>query len=918
MMNLSRLLSISFILLFSFLLIKAQPVDKIILQKSFDGVSFEKFSKEISETNAVYFFYRKSWVDSLFIKQSIVPATLGEILQSTFEGENLYFYTDESNILISRNPIVSFKFENLFDENYTLSYLEAYKNEDTAAIENKVKQQNSYIILGEKNNARKNAAITGFVREAETGEPLVGAVIYAEDATQGVVSDVTGYYRIELPAGQHQMVFQSLGKKPLKKQVLLYSDGKINVELNDEITALREVEIVAEKYQNVAGMQMGMEKVDIRSIKNIPTSMGETDVIKSALLLPGVQTVGESASGFNVRGGSTDQNLILFDDAPVYNSSHLFGFFSAINSEIIRDFELYKSGIPAEYGGRISSVFDISSRDGNKKRFSGSGGVSPITGRIALEGPVIKDKASFLISGRSTYSDWLLGRINDPAIRNSDATFYDLNAKISVDFNTKNRLEVSGYQSNDFFRLNSDTAYSYQNQTLSASYMHRFSGKLASYIKGIYSSYNYTISSNQEPAASFNMNYAIDHRELQTNFSYFLTDNHKLAFGASTIFYSLNPGTITPGHSESLIAEKKLEKERANESAFFLSDEFNLGSRLKIYAGLRYSHFMLFGPGTVYQYAAGVPRETENIKDTATFDKGKIIQTYGGPEFRFSARYKTGSKSSVKISYNRMRQYLHMLSNTTAISPTDAWKLSDTYVPPQVGDQYSLGFYRDILNRRVESSVEVYYKEIKDVLEYEGGAQLLLNRTIESDLIKANGEAYGVEVLLKKKRGRFNGWISYTYSRIFIKTFSDFPSEQINGGAAFPANFDKPHDVSVVANYQFTRRLSASGNFVYSTGRPITYPIAKYAFGNSTLLHYSDRNEFRIPDYMRVDFSVTLDGNLRADKIWHSSWSLSVYNLTGRDNVYSIFFTTNNGKVNGYKMSVFAQPIVTLTYNFRF
>ncbi len=918
-MSLINILSALHLWCFTLVFLHAQPGDKIILQQSFDGVPFQEFAGKVSESYPITFFFKGEWVDSLLIKQNSVPANLEDILTTTFADRNLFFFFDSTNILISRDaPISSFKFENIFDENYTLTYLDKYEKDAPPEEQYNDAQQQSYIILGENTNTNGEASISGFIKEEETGEPLIGAVVYAEDASQGVVSDVSGYYHIALSKGQHQVTYQSLGKKAVKKQILLNGDGIINLELSDEITALRGVEIVAEKYQNVAGIQMGMERVDIKSIKNIPTSMGETDIIKSALLLPGVQTVGESASGFNVRGGSTDQNLILFDGAPIYNSSHLFGFFSAINSEIIRDFELYKSGIPAEFGGRISSVFDISSRDGNKKRFSGSGGLSPITGRIAVEGPIVKDKASFLISGRSTYSDWLLRQLNDPAIRNSDASFYDVNAKISIDFDTRNRLEISGYRSNDYFRLNSDTAYTYQNQTLSASYMHRFSDKLVGYLKGIYSSYDYTIRSNQEPATAFNMNYAIEHRELQSNFSYFLTANHKVLFGASSILYGMNPGEMKPAHSESLIAENKLEHEQASESAAYLGNEFTLGKKLKIYAGLRYSHYMLFGPAKVYQYAEGVPREAENISDTTLYEKNEIIKSYGGPEIRFSARYKLGSKSSVKISYNRMRQYLHMLSNTTAISPTDAWKLSDTYIPPQIGDQYTIGLYRDILNRRIESSIEVYYKEIKDVLEYEGGAQLLLNRTIESDLIKANGEAYGVEILLKKPQGRLNGWISYTYSKVFVQTFSDFPSEQINNGELYPANFDKPHDVSVVANFKFTRRLSASGNFVYSTGRPITYPIAKYSFRNATLLHYSDRNEFRIPDYMRVDFSVTLDGNLRADKIWHSSWSFSVYNLTGRDNVYSIFFTSKNGQVNGYKMSIFAQPIVTLTYNFKF
>jgi hypothetical protein len=646
--------------------------------------------------------------------------------------------------------------------------------------------------------------------------------------------------------------------------------------------------------------------------------MGEADIFKAALLLPGVQTVGEGASGFNVRGGSTDQNLIIMNGAPVFNTSHLFGFFSAFNPDVIKEFKLYKSGIGAEYGGRISSVFDITTRIGNRKNLSGAGGISPVTGRLVLEGPIIREKASFILAARSTYSDWILKQIRDPAIRNSAASFYDLNGKIGLDMNENNNLEISAYYSKDYFRLNSDSAYRYDNTNVVLAWNHIFSEKLTADFSGNYSSYHYHITSESDGLQAFNMTYGIGYSELKGSFSYFPAYSHRIKFGASLIRYHLDPGSLGPLNEKSIVAPVDMEDERAIESAIYLSDAYNLSPDLSLYGGIRISCYNFLGPKTVFDYYEGVPVDPTSLYDTTSYTRGAFIRTYGGPEFRLSARYKLSGSSSVKISYNRMRQYLNMLSNTTAVSPTDTWKLCDRNIRPQVGDQYAIGLYKDFRSQRVETSIELYYKSIKDIIEYKGGARLIMNAAIEQDLINGRGRAYGAELMVKRTAGKLNGWISYTYARTLIKVDSEFPVERINNGAWFPANHDKPHDITMAGNYRFSRRFSISTNVTYSTGRPITYPVAKYRVRNKTVLHYTSRNEYRIPDYFRWDLSANVEGNLRSKKLAHSSWSFSVYNVTGRDNVYSVYFVSSERNVSGYRLSIFSRPVFTITYNFKF
>jgi len=906
--------------------VKGLPQDiDIRIERNFHGRPFADLVTYVEENYEYKFFFRNEWTDSLRVNHPPGITGLPDILSATFVKTGISYFIVNNNIILTRDYTIKTGIKEVYDTADISATIEGSPVEPETPSPGRSEPVSSdamqdIIKIGSPalNGSGRTATISGFIKEVSTGEPVIGCVVYIDDLQQGVISDVTGHYIINMPRGEHRITLHSLGKEDITKEIIVYSDGTMNFQMEEKLIQLSGVVVTASKFHNVAGVQLGMDKLEIKTIKQIPATLGETDIIKTAILLPGVQTVGEGASGFNVRGGNADQNLVLLNGSPVFNTSHLFGFFSAFNPDVVKDFQLYKSWIPAKYGGRLSSVFNIDTKSGNRKNLSGSLGISPVTGKLTIEGPIIKDKLSFIAGGRTTYSDWILRRIKRADIRDSKASFYDLIGKVVYDLNDKNTVDVSAYMSSDYFKFSTNTEYNYKNRNLCMQLKHIFSNKLILDLSGTYSHYSYSIYENLENDERTKLTYDIKYSELKTDFNYFLNSSHKINFGLNSGLYNLNPGSYRSENEESLIIPVVMETEKAVESALYLSDEYIISSRITAYAGLRYSLFNLLGPRTVYEYREGIPRNTSYIEDTVYYPGQKIIQTYSGPELRLSLRYKLNPNNSLKFGYNRMRQYLHMLSNTTAISPTDTWKLSDKYINPQIGHQFSLGYYKNFLSGNIETSAEVYYKNIENLIEYKGGAELLLNETIETDLIEASGKAYGAELLLKKNTGRFNGWLSYTYSRILLKADSPFDEAKINSGEYFPANFDKPHDLTCVANYKFSRRLNVSGNFTYSTGRPITFPVAVYNVRNYKLLYYTDRNEYRIPDYLRLDFSVNIEGNLKSKKIAHSSLSFAVYNATGRKNVYSIYFVSKAGKVNGYKLSIFGQPIYTVSYSIRF
>ena len=767
-------------------------------------------------------------------------------------------------------------------------------------------------------NGSGPVTLAGHVKDIKSGEPIIGATVFSESPSVGTSTDQFGFFSLTLPPGRYDLKIRSVGSKNTHRQVVLRGSGRLEIEVEEDITTLKEVVIEGEKDKNVSSTQMGLEKLDIKTIKQVPTAFGEVDILRVVLTLPGVKSVGEGSTGLNVRGGATDQNLILFNDMTIYNPSHLFGFFSAFNPDMLQGVELYKSAIPAKYGGRLSSVLDITTREGNKKKFGATGGIGPLTSRLTLEGPIIKDKSSFLIGGRASYSDWLLRQLDDSKFRQSAAAFSDLSAHLSHQFNDKNAVYATGYLSSDRFRLASDTTYRYVNQSASLKFRHNFSNQLYGVLTGAFSHYDYDITSEGNEVNSSRLKYSINQTSLRADFSYFPNPKHSIDFGVSSILYNVSPGSLHPLSAASLVVPNILEREQALESAIYASDKIDVTQRLSVALGLRYSLYNALGARNVYEYAPGEARSETTTTDTLSYGAGQVLATYHGPEYRVSARYSLSDNSSVKLSYNRTRQYINQLTNTASVSPADTWKLADNNIRPQIGDQVAVGYYRNFKSNTIETSVETYYKSLRDFVDYKGGAVLLLNKRIETDIINAEGKAYGVEVMVKKLTGKINGWISYTYSRSLVRANAGTPADQINNGRYYPSNFDKPHDVTLIGNYRFSRRFSTSLNFNYSTGRPITLPIAKYYAGNSLRVFYSDRNAYRVPDYFRADLALNIEGNHKVQKLAHSSWTVGVYNFTGRQNPYSIYFKSENGQIKGYKLSIFGRPIPTFTYNFKF
>ena len=908
--------------------LSAQEKTDTLVTGDFKEMKIEQFVRELETQTGFHFYYITNQFDSVQINLAVREQPLRKVLELAFANTSFHFSIDQrKNVFLIKDKTITPELPvGFFDKAKSKSDtiinnaadidLTADTKVVSASMENKV------YVIGIKGNETKtgNATIAGYVRDDKTREPLPGVSIFLEENTgTGVITDQFGYFSFTLPQGRHTLNIQSRGKKDAVRHVLLYSDGKMDIYLHDQIIALKEVVVSAKKTSNVRSVQLGVDKLNISTIKQVPTVFGEADILRVILALPGVKSVGEASTGFNVRGGSTDQNLILFSGATIYNPSHFFGFFSAFNPDVVKDVELYKSSIPAKYGGRLSSVLDITSREGNKKNFAGSAGIGPVTSRLNIEGPFSKrdSSSSFVIGGRATYADWLL-KLLPHQYDKSQASFYDVSLHTTHDLNKKNSLYFTAYMSKDHFNLNNDTAYEYSNKNINVQWKHTFNNKLNNLTGVGYDYYQYNINSDANKINAYDLQFDINQASLRSDFNYYLNTKHTIEFGINSIYYKLHPGSYTPVGSESLVKPDIVPAEQGLESALYLGDRFNVTPDFSINYAIRYSMFQYLGPHSVSTYAEGVPRDESSRLETKEYKKGDIIKNYSGPEFRLALRYALSPDFSIKAGVNSLQQYIHMLSNTTAIAPTDIWKLSDPNIKPQQGEQVSLGFYKNFKSNTIETSVEVYYKRMTHYLDYKSGAVLVLNHNIETDVINTRGKAYGVELLIKKIAGKLNGWIGYTYSRTFLKVDDPIAGENINNGQYYPSNYDKPHDLSVVGNIRLSHRFSVSSNIVYSTGRPITLPFGMYYYAGAQRVLYSDRNAYRIPDNFRIDLSMNIDGNAKVHQRTHNSWTVGVYNLTGRKNPYSVYFISENGVIKGYKLSIFGSIIPFVNFNIRF
>lgn len=903
------------------LMVNAQT--SVRISGKFDSVSATSFFRQIEERAPYFFYYDSTQLDSVVVNVTAQDLTLNDLLKQAFQNSDIQFAIDAQNrvFITKKITLITSLPPNFFkptDSLQSVDHTQALTSSKAGNKRNTILENRIYEV-GIKTNTIKQgkATVSGYVRNIKTGEPVINASVFVDSLNRNVVSDQNGYYSLALPTGRYKLNVQSLGMDDENYNVVVYGDGALDFELKEHVALLKEVVISTQKVANINRVQMGVERLNIEAIKTVPTVFGEADIIRAVTTLPGVKTVGEASTGLNVRGGSADQNLVLMNGATIYNPSHFFGMFSAFNPEIVKDIELYKSSIPAKFGGRLSSVLDIGLREGNKKDITGSAGIGLVTSRFNIEGPLVKNKTSFILGGRSTYANWLLKMLPHP-YNDSKASFYDANVVVSHRMNPKNDLYFTGYISNDRFNLASDTTYGYRNLNFNLRWKHQFSTKLLSYFSVGSDQYQYEVNSKENKVNAYKLTFDINQLNLRSDFSYSLNSDHNLEFGFNTIRYNLHPGSFQPNSEQSLVTPDVVPNEQAFESAAFFSDRYTVSTKLSLNGGIRYSVFNYLGPQSVNSYAPGSPKDESTITGTKNYGAGKIINTYHGPEYRFSARYAFSLSFSVKAGFNSQRQYIHMLSNTTAIAPTDIWKLSDPNIKPQQGNQVSIGFYKNLKSNTVETSVELYYKKIRDYLDYKPGAKLILNHHVETDVINTRGKAYGAELMIKKTSGKLNGWIGYTYSRILLQMDDSTISTPVNGGRWYPANYDKPHDVTVVGNFKVNHRFSLSMNVTYSTGRPITLPIGRFYYAGSQRVLYADRNSYRIPDYFRTDFAMNIDGNYKVKQKTHNSWTIGVYNLTGRRNAYSVYYLSENGLVKGYKLSIFGSAIPFVNFNIRF
>lgn len=759
-----------------------------------------------------------------------------------------------------------------------------------------------------ENDPARKFTVSGFIRDGKTGETLNGAVIYPSgNTTTGIASNSYGFYSLVLPEGKYTLVVRFLGYKTKHTDIDLNSDQSLSFELEEESIALKEVTVTGEKSNtNIIRSEL-ISKINVHEIQNIPVILGEKDILKTIQLLPGVAPAGEGNAGFFVRGGGVDQNLILLDEAPVYNPSHLLGFFSTFNSDAIKDITLYKGGFPAEYGGRLSSVVDIKMNDGNSKALHLSGGLGIIASRLALEGPLFKGKGSFMIAARRTYADVFLRLLpkngRDSTASRSTLYFYDVNMKANVQLSPKDRLYFSCYLGRDNFNLGGALGLNWGNVTATARWNHIISSRLFSNTSLIFNNYSYKF--NVE-VGSITMKVLSEIRDwnLKEDINFYLNSSNTIKVGFNSIYHTFIPSKVD---SSFILRVRSMDNRYAIENAVYISDEQTISPRLKLSYGLRYSLFSSIGPGTVYTYD-----NVADIIDSVSYPKGKIFNTYGGPEPRALINFVVNDSVSVKASYARTRQYIHLLSNTTSTTPFDLWVPSNINVLPEIADQYTIGYFRNFGNNMFETSVELYYKTMRNQIDYRNGANLILNTKVESQLVYGKGWGYGAEFLIRKKYGRLTGWISYTLS----KTLRRFPD--INSGSVFPAKQDRPHNVSIVAMYELNRKITFSATWVFISGNVVTFPSGRYVVDGNIVPYYTERNGYRMPDYHRLDLGMTLIGK-KTDR-FESSWNFSVYNAYGRPNAYAINFQQDphdQTKMQAVRLSLF-RFVPAVTWNFRF
>lgn len=903
-------------LLTSLSILKAQYSDTLFLNLNLSDASFPSFVHEVESQTGLEVLYKGEWTKDLKINITNSHISVLSAFELALPSNKYYASYYESYIII-------------LPQQNLITQLPDYNTPQKEEMEETDEKPRSAFMKGRKADLVKitigtskypvvgrKVKVNGRVKDAQNDNGVEGATIYIEELKKGGITDEQGSFVMQLPSGQYNARIERLGMEKINCQLQIISDGGLQISMQKAKYDMKEVVVYGDKQMSIRDKEPGLEKLSIKHIKELPMLMGESDIIKVSEMLPGIVSIGEGAAGLNVRGGGFDQNAFYYNNIPIYNTSHMFGFFPAFNADIIKDISIYKGYIPAQYGGKISSIFDINTRSGNKKRYTAHGGISPIAGNLTVEGPIKKDTASFLISGRSSYSDWILKQVKDYTIKNSKASFYDLTASLNYDL-PKTQINVFGYLSQDYFKLHDINTYWYSNKGISANFGHQFNSRWRGDLSLSGAEYQFKTIDNQMESIAYEHEFKVGQYDIKADFHHLLNEKNSLDFGVNGVWYGLERGDVLPSGSQSLLLPISLGKEQGLEAALYLSDKYQITPLLELNAGFRFSAYSAIGPKTVYTYYDNGPIDERNILDSINFSGGQALKWYYFPEFRASLNYQTDEFGSVKLGFNQMHQNIFMLNNTITVAPNSQWKLADYHLQPSRSYQVSLGIFRNFPKGGWEASAEVYYKSTKNHTEFKDGADFLSSSLIETYVLQGDQTSYGIEFLVKRTGQKLGGWLAYTYSRSMIQIDGGEKWNQINHGDPYPSNFDIPHVFNAIVSYHLSKRVTFSTTLTYQTGKPATFPTSYYYIEGHAYLDYSKRNEYRIPNYFRTDLSIAIEGNLRKKKKIHSTFVFSVYNLTSRENPYSVYFTKEGSTIRSYQYAVIGVPIYTATWMFK-
>ncbi len=887
-------------------LLPAQSIEDVKITASFQEKSARSILQQLNKDLPLQFYYKEKELPTKAMTHSFQEASLEEVMKAMFDGTLL-------NYMVYRDYAVIIAPGRILEEVYSSDYYQGLEKSLSGGEPERVSKIRPIIVGSiDKLSPSGFSKVSGIIRDEQTREPIIGATLQWTDLDKATVTDIDGLFESELPVGEHELVINYVGYEDQVQLVQVYSDGELKLKLNKASIQLEGVTVTARKEDaNVENAQVGLTRLEMKDLKALPAFLGNTDVVKGLLLQPGVSSIGEGAVGFNVRGGEVDQNLVIQDEGFLLNSSHALGFFSTFNADLIGGVDLYKGSIPAEYGGRLASVMDVRMKDGDFKKFNLKGGVDPVTSHISLEGPIIKDKLSFIAGFRSSYSNWILDLFKVLEIKRSSAFFYDANARLTFRLNDKNTIILSGYSSNDEFTYNAEFGFEYSTLLGQLIYKTILSENLFSKFSVIRSDYK---------SARFDLR-GIDAAQLNNDVAYWKvkeqltfspSNDLEIDAGVSAIRYEVDPGKRAPFGENSVITAKELEQEQGLEMAGFVSANWTASPRFTVAGGLRYELYQFLGPKTVYQYSDATQPDPSQTIGSTLFNKGDAIKTYSSLEPRLSLRYKLNETSSIKAGYSRTAQFINQIFNSDSPTPTSQWQLSTQYIAPQRSHNVSVGYFRNSDDNDWEASLETFGRYVDELFDYKDFAQLVMNEQLETELLPGIGRSYGVEFSLKKNKGIYNGFLSYAYTR------SERQIEGINRGTWYPSNFDKPHDLSLVLNYQPNRRNTVTVNFIYGTGRPTTPPVGNTKLENGLVVPiYSLRNQLRIPDYHRMDIAYTIGRGYKKNQRFRTSWTISIYNVYARRNAFSVFYTQGAfQRVQANKLAILGTAFPSLTFNF--